>query len=151
MVKSLFFENSLRRSQNKEISFSAFSVEGCGEEPIKNWKEISLFWVPTGGRQRGAQNSNACVEICITTRSAHCRLVQSLRDWSKKVRATVITSPQNETSASERGAKARAAGAGEEMEARKPRREATNWKGVAAAQTEKALGNLSLVLSPKTI
>ena len=31
-------------TQNKEISFSAFSVEGCGEEPIKNWKDISLFW-----------------------------------------------------------------------------------------------------------
>ena len=94
MVEKSTFENSLRRSQNKEISFSAFSVEGCGEEPIKNWKEISLFWVPSEARQRGAPNSNAYAEVCITTRSARCRLVQSLRDWSKKVRATVITSPR---------------------------------------------------------
>jgi hypothetical protein len=45
----------------------------------------------------------------------------------------------------------RAEGAAETQAGRKPRRVATNWKGVAAAQTEKALGSLSLVLSPKTI
>ena len=43
-----------RRTQNKEISFSAFSVEGYGEEPIKNWKGISLFWVRAVSEQRGA-------------------------------------------------------------------------------------------------
>jgi|AACY02.16.fsa_nt_gi hypothetical protein len=143
------FENSLRRSQNKEIFFSAFSVEGCGEEPIKNWKDISLFWVPSGARQRGAPNSNAYAEVRITTRSARGRLVQSLRDWSKKVRATVITSPQNDTSRFERGTERRAAGAAETQAGRKPRREATNWKGVAATQTEKTQRMLSLILSPK--
>ena len=84
----------------------------------------------------------------VTTRSARCWLIQSLRNWSKNVRATVITSPQNETSASERGEVSRAEGA---AESKRARRVATNWKGVAAAQTEKALGNLSLVLIPKTI
>ena len=63
-------------------------------------------------------------------------------------RVRIPLSPQNETSASERGEVSRAEGA---AESKRARRVATNWKGVAAAQTEKALGNLSLVLIPKTI
>ena len=145
--------DSLRRPQNKEISFSAFSVEGCGEEPIKNWKGISLFWVRAVSEQRGAQSWQEPECVRKSTKPPRARRVagQSLRDWSKKVRATVIISPQIETSCSERTEVSRAEGAAETQAGRKPRRKATNWKGVAATQTEKALGSLSLVLNPKTI
>jgi hypothetical protein len=145
------FVDSLRRSQNKEISFPFYV--GSSPHPSTEKMIVRIFLCFVCRVERGSEARKTPMrtrKYRITTRSARCGLVQSLRDW-KKVRAMVITSPQIETSASERGEEARAAGAGEEMEARKPRREATNWKGVAAAQTEKALGDLSLVLSPKTI
>jgi len=86
-----------------------------------------------------------CVRRSIKPPRARRVAGQSLRDWSKKVRATVIISPQNDTSASERGEVSRAEGAAEIQAGRKPRRAATNWKGAAAMQTEIALGSLSLV------
>ena len=147
------FVDSLRRPQTKEISFSAFSVEGCGEEPIKNWKGISLVWVRAVSEQRSVRNWQEPECVSGSTKPPRARRVagQSLRDWSKKVRATVISSPQIETSCSERTEVSRAEGAATTQAGRKLRREATNWKGVAATQTEKALGSLSLVLNSKTI
>jgi hypothetical protein len=96
MVERETFVDSLRRPQTKEISFSAFSVEGCGEEPIKNWKGISLVWVRAISEQRGVQNwqEPECVRRSIKPPRARRVAGQSLRDWSKKVRATVIISPR---------------------------------------------------------
>lgn len=111
------------RNQNKEIFFSAFSVEGCGEEPIKNWKEISLFWVRAVSERQGAQNWQEPECVRKNTKPPRARRVadQSLRDWSKKVCATVIISPQIETSCSERTEVSRAFGAAETQAGRKPR------------------------------
>ena len=55
-------------------------------------------------------------------------------------------SPQIETSLSERTEVSRAEGAAESKWAR---REAANWKGAVATQTEKARGMMALVSNPK--
>ncbi len=136
----MIFKDSLRRPQNKEISFPFYV--GSSPHPSTE-KMIGRKFLCFGCRvERGSEARKTPMrtrKYRITTHSARCWLVQSLRDW-KKVRATVITSPQNETSASERGEVSRAAGAAETQAGSKPRREATNWKGVAAAQTEKHWG-----------
>ena len=79
-----------------------------------------------------------------TTRSARGNQSGLLLKW---VRAKVSSSPQIETSCSERTEVSRAEGAAEEWAGRKPRRVATKWLG---AETEKC-GDLFLVLYLKAI
>ncbi len=54
-----FLEDEAAEPKQINILPTQFSVEGSGEEPTKNRMEISLFLVPTEGRQRGAQNHHA--------------------------------------------------------------------------------------------
>jgi hypothetical protein len=140
--------------QNQKFPFHIFrfAAEGWGEETREKCKEI--FWflhTRVCERVRGAlvcitAQSERTRQFQVTTRSARAKHTQSLREWSKKVRAKVISSPQIETSCSERGEEARAAGAGK---GKKPRRVAMNWKEVAGKPTENARGILSLVVNPK--
>jgi len=65
-----------------------------------------------------------------TTRSARCNHCP----FSKWVRAKANSSPQKRTSSVDRADEARAAGAGERTEARKPRRPATKWLGGVQAK-----------------
>ena len=126
------FVDSLRRSQNKEISFP-FSV---GSSPHPSTEKMIVrkflwFWGPSW-RGREARTASPRTPMRTqkykaTTRSARCNHGLS----SKWVRAKASMSSQNETSflLSERGEAAR-----EETEAKIPRRSATNWDGTGAAK-----------------
>jgi hypothetical protein len=124
----LFFENSLRRSQNKEISFP-FSV-GSSPHPSTEGLVVRKFLWFWGRAERGGEARKTPMrthKYKATTRSARC----SYGLFSKWVRAKVMISSQTRTSFAdnERGEAAR-----EETEAKIPRREATNWDGTGAAK-----------------
>lgn len=119
-----------RRNQNKEFSFPFF----VGSSPDPSTEKVvvrrnSLFLVPSGARQRGAQNHHS-IRAYGEVQSHYARGAcedQSLRDClEKKVRAKVSNSSQNETSSrhNERAEAARA-----EQTGKIPRRFATNWDG----------------------
>ena len=124
------FVDSLRRSQNKEISFP-FSV-GSSPHPSTAKMIVRIFlwfWGPSWrGREARTASPRAPMRMQkykATTRSARC----SYGLFSKWVRAKASTSSQNETSSrhNESGEAARA-----EQEAKIPRRVATNWDGTGA-------------------
>ena len=109
--------------QNQKFPFHClgrFAVEGWGEETREKCKEI--FWflhTRVRERVRGAlyrftTQSERTIQFQATTRSARAK-------W---VRAKANTSPQKETSESERWEEARAEGAGV---GKRARRFATNW------------------------
>ena len=111
--------------QNQKFPFHfffRFAVEGWGEETREKCKEI--FWflhTRVRERVRGAlvritTQSERTIRVQATTRSARAK-------W---VRAKVNTSPQKETSESERWEEARAEGAGV---GKRARRCAANWLG----------------------
>jgi len=108
--------------QNQKFPFHSFrfAVEGWGEETREKCKEI--FWflhTRVRERVRGAL-------IRITTQSERTRQFQATTRSAraKWVRAKVNTSPQKETSESERWEEARAKGAGV---GKRARRFAANW------------------------
>ena len=135
MVKNSLFEDLKRRNQNKEFSFPffvGFSPDPSTEKVVV--RKNSLVLVPSGARQRGAQNYHAIRAYDLVQNHHALRACkdQSLRDClEKKVRAKVMISSQNETSSrlKERGEAAREKGDG-----KIPRREATNWDGTGAAK-----------------
>jgi len=102
-------------------------VEGWGEETREKCKEI--FWflhTRVRERVRGAlvrftAQAERTRQFQVTTRSARAK-------W---VRAKANTSPQKETSESERWEEARAEGAGV---GKRARRFATNWDGTGGAK-----------------
>jgi hypothetical protein len=129
--------------QNQKFPFHfffRFAVEGWGEETRGKCKEI--FWslhTRVRERVRGAlvrfpMQSERTRQFQATTRSARAK-------W---VRAKVNTSPQKETSESERWEEAAACGAGV---GKRARRFATNWDGTGVANW----ADLSLVSYLKTI
>ena len=128
-----------KQNQKFPFHFFRFAVEGWGEETREKCKEI--FWflhTRVRERVRGAlvritAQSERTRQFQVTTRSARAK-------W---VRAKVNTSPQNETSESERWKKSRAVGAGV---GKSWRRSATNWDGTGISKR----ADLSLVSSLKT-
>jgi len=120
----------LTAKQNQKIPFHfffRFAAEGWGEETREKCKEI--FWflhTRVRERVRGAL-------VRITTQSERTRQFQATTRSAraKWVRAKVNTSPQKETSESERWEEARAEGAGV---GKRARRFATNWDGTGAAK-----------------
>ncbi len=75
-----FLEDEATKPKQRNILPIQFSVEGSGEEPVKNRKDISLLLVPTGGRQRGAE---------------HHHLPQCVRRSTKPPRAPRVRSTFN--------------------------------------------------------
>ncbi len=122
--------------QNQKIPFHfffRFAVEGWGEEPDKEMQ--GSFWVcPRESASAVEAQSERTLRVQATTRSARAK-------W---VRAKDNTSPQKETSESERWEEVRAEGAGV---GKRARRFATNWDGTGAAKW----ADLSLVSYLKTI
>ena len=125
----LLFSETETAKQNQKFPFHfffRFAVEGWGEETREKCKEI--FWflhTRVRERVRGAlvrfpTQSERTRQFQATTRSARAK-------W---VRAKVNTSPQKETSESERWEEARAVGAGV---GKRARRFATNWDGTGVA------------------
>ena len=120
----------LTAKQNQKFPFHfffRFAAEGWGEETREKCKEI--FWflhTRVRERVRGAL-------VRITTKSERTRQFQATTRSAraKWVRAKVNTSPQKETSESERWEEARAEGAGV---GKRCRRFATNWDGMGAAK-----------------
>ena len=129
--------------QNQKFPFHfffRFAVEGWGEETRGKCKEI--FWflhTRVRERVRGALAR-------ITTQSGRTRQFQATTHAgrAKWVRAKVNTSPQKETSESERWEEARAESAGV---GKRARRFATNWDGTGVANW----ADLSLVSYLKAI
>ena len=126
----VLFSETEAAKQNQKFPFHfffRFAVEGWGEETREKCKEI--FWflhTRVRERVRGALSritaqSERTRQFQATTRSARAK-------W---VRAKVNTSPQKETSESERWEEARAEGAGV---GKRARRFATNWDGTGAAK-----------------
>ena len=139
------FVDSLRRFQNKEISFP-FSV-GSSPHPSTEGlvaRKFLWFWGPSWrGREARTTSPRAPMrtrKYQATTRSARWNHCLS----SKWVRAKASTSSQNETSSrlNERSEAARA-----EQAVKIPRRFATNWDGTGAPKR----ADLSLVSYLKAI
>ena len=121
---------TISAKQNQKFPFHLFfrfAAEGWGEEARGKCKEI--FWflhTRVRERVRGAfiritTHSERTLHFRATTRSARAK-------W---VRAKANTSPQKETSESERWEEARAEGAGV---GKRARRSATNWDGMGRAK-----------------
>jgi len=139
----LLFSETETAKQNQKFPFHfffRFAAEGWGEETREKCKEIFWFLHTLSlERVRGAlvrfpTQSERTRQFQATTRSARAK-------W---VRAKVNTSPQKETSESERWEEARAEGAGV---GKRARRFATNWDGTGAAKWT----DLSLVSYLKAI
>ena len=100
MVKNSLFEDLKRRNQNKEFSFPffvGFSPDPSTEKVVV--RKNSLVLVPSGARQRGAQNYHAIRAYDLVQNHHALRACkdQSLRDClEKKVRAKVMISSHKE-------------------------------------------------------
>ncbi len=128
IAKIVSILNTAKQNQKFPFHFFfRFAVEGWGEETREKCKEI--FWflhTRVRERVRGALSR-------ITTQSERTRQFQATTRSAraKWVRAKANTSPQKETSESERWEEARAEGAGV---GKRARRFATNWDGTGAAK-----------------
>jgi hypothetical protein len=122
------FADSLRRSQNKEISFP-FSVGSSPYPSTENLivRKFLCFGCRVERGSEARQTPMRTEKHKATTRAVRC----SYGLFSKWVRPKASTSSQNETSSrhNKRGEAAQ-----KETEAKTPRRSATNWDGTGAAK-----------------
>jgi len=137
-MKSLHFNyteiwrhcKTMRRSQNKEISFPFFA--GSSPDPSTENMIVRKFLCFVCRVERGIEariesprTRMRTLKYKATTRSARC----NHRLFSKWVRVKASISSQNETSSLDNE---RAEGAREEVRAKISRRFATNWDGTGA-------------------